>query len=149
MQDFIKRQALTQAQDVIWRDMDAFEHINNAVYFRYFEDIRIAFFDEIGVMAYKDGHGIGPILASTQCQFLAPLSYPDHIHIGVRIDEPEGKRLPMHYEVYSEKLARVVARGEGLVIFYDYNSNCSTAIPDELKHGMNKLRAKQENSNAD
>jgi acyl-CoA thioester hydrolase len=100
-------------------------------------------------MAYKESHGIGPILASTQCQFLAPLAYPDRIHIGVRIDEPEGKRLPMHYEVFSEKLGRVAARGEGLVVFYDYNNACSTNIPEALKLKMNALRERQETHDED
>ena len=37
------------SQDIIWGDMDAFGHVNNTVYFRYFEDARIAYFDQIGV----------------------------------------------------------------------------------------------------
>ena len=78
-QRFIEEYAVIVKQDVIWGDMDAFSHVNNTVYFRYFEDARMAFFEKTGVIAHMDSTNIGPILASTQCQFRAPLSYPDHI----------------------------------------------------------------------
>ena len=65
-------------QDVIWGDMDAFGHVNNTVYFRYFEDARIAYFDEIGINDFKEKSQLGPILATTHCNFKCPLEYPDH-----------------------------------------------------------------------
>lgn len=38
------------SQDLIWGDMDAFEHVNNTVYFRYFEDARLAYFEKLGML---------------------------------------------------------------------------------------------------
>ena len=43
-----KEYPLVLSEDVIWGDMDAYGHVNNKVYFRYFEDARIAYFDRIG-----------------------------------------------------------------------------------------------------
>ena len=42
------------SQDIIWGDMDAFGHINNTVYFRYFENVRIEYFNRIGVLEQKE-----------------------------------------------------------------------------------------------
>jgi len=50
-------------QDIIWGDMDAFGHINNTVYFRYFENARIEYFNRIGVLEQKKQLGVGPIAA--------------------------------------------------------------------------------------
>ena len=104
---------------VIWGDMDAYEHVNNTVYFRYFESARIAFFDQLKFKEVKDETGIGPILASTQCRFRIPLTYPDTVSIGARVTDVEGDRFTMHYRVVSHQHKKIAAEGEGLLIAYD------------------------------
>ena len=51
------------AQAIQWGEMDAANHINNTVYFRYFESARIEFFNQMGFMDFTGDDGIGPILA--------------------------------------------------------------------------------------
>jgi acyl-CoA thioester hydrolase len=51
---------------VAWGDMDAFGHVNNVVYFRYFESARIACFEAVDYMASAAHSGLGPILAATE-----------------------------------------------------------------------------------
>jgi acyl-CoA thioester hydrolase len=142
---FLHDYALTIEQDVIWGDMDAFEHVNNTVYFRYFEDIRIQFFEKTGVMKHMDATNVGPILASTGCQFRAPLAFPDKISIGTRISElPNNgeKRFTMEYAVYSESQDCIACKGDGLVVFYDYQANKSCEIPVTLIETFKKLQNK-------
>ena len=55
-------------QDVIWGDMDAYGHVNNTVYFRYFEDARIAYLDKIGAHEVKEKFNLGPILATARSE---------------------------------------------------------------------------------
>ena len=124
------------SQDVIWGDMDAFEHVNNTVFFRYFEDARWEFFNRFGVNEYKAKHNVGPILATTQCDFKLPLTYPDHIHIGARYTVLSPKKIGMEYVVYSEKLDGIVAEGEGLLVYYDYDKGRSCEIPGEILEGL-------------
>ena len=127
---------VTIERPVTWGSMDAFQHVNNTVYFRYFEDVRIAYFEETGITAYMQEHGIGPILASTQCRFKLPLSYPDTVWIGTRILEIGDDRFRMEYVVFSEQHQRVAAVGEGLIVSYDYNQNQKTTIPPEWLTAM-------------
>ena len=139
---FFQEYPLSIEQDVIWGDMDAFQHVNNAVYFRYFEDIRLNFFEKTSVMSYMNTHKIGPILASTQCQFRAPLTYPDHIHIAARLlSNPKAgdKRFTMEYAVYSDAQDCIAAKGEGLVVYYDYSKNESCEIPDAIRDSFASL----------
>ena len=134
---FLKEYPLVVKQDVIWGDMDAFGHINNTVFFRYFENARMAFFEKTQVNQHKAATQIGPILASTQCQFRAPLTFPDHIIIGTRIANLDSlvsgeKRFTMEYAVFSESQDCIAAKGEGLIVYYDYTQGKSTAVPDTL-----------------
>ena len=123
-------------QDVIWGDMDAFEHVNNTVFFRYFEDARWEFFNRFGVNEYKAKHNVGPILAATNCNFKLPLTFPDRIHIGARYTIPSSKKISMEYIVHSEKHDGIAAEGEGLLIYYDYGQGRSCEIPDEVLESL-------------
>jgi acyl-CoA thioester hydrolase len=126
---------------VAWGEMDAFQHVNNTVYFKYFESARIAYFDEVGVNDEMKRSNIGPILASTQCRFKAPLTYPDNISIATRVTEISDDRFTMKYYVKSHNSGRIAAEGEGLIVFYDYNNNCKHAIPEQLKERIMELES--------
>jgi acyl-CoA thioester hydrolase len=128
-------------QEVIWGDMDAFGHVNNTVYFRYFEDARMAFFECCGANEHKAKTRIGPILASTQCDFRAPLSYPDHIRIVTWAEEFRPRRFSMRYRVFSVSQSRLVAEGSGLVVFYDYAQGQSCEIPADIVERIQHLHA--------
>jgi len=124
---------------VIWGDMDAYEHVNNTVYFRYFESARIAFFDQLKFKDVKDETGIGPILASTQCRFRIPLTYPDTVSIGARVSDVQGDRFTMHYRVVSHQHKKIAAEGEGLLIAYDYKALTKAALPEIIFQRIQKL----------
>lgn len=128
------------SQNLIWGDMDSFEHINNATYFRYFEDVRMAFFGKLNMIEYKNETHIGPILASTRCDFRVPLTYPDTIQIGTLVEDIETKRFNMKYVVYSEQLKKVAAEGDGLIVYYDYLREKSCEIPEAVLSSINNLQ---------
>jgi acyl-CoA thioester hydrolase len=140
MEDLRKEFPLVLTQDLVWSDMDAFKHVNNAVYFRFFENARIAYFEQVGLIAYKEETQIGPILASTSCNFRAPLTFPDTIQIGARIESIRPKTFQMKYAVYSENLERLAAEGEGLIVFYDYRLGESCEIPATIVSAINALQ---------
>ena len=71
---------------VAWGEMDAFQHVNNTVYFRYFESGRIAYFEHSGWTTRERTGDIGPILASVTCRFKFPLTFPDRVLVGTRAD---------------------------------------------------------------
>ena len=132
MKQLEKEYPVVLGQDVIWGDMDAFGHINNTVYFRYFEDARIAYFDRIGVHEQKKQFDTGPILARTHCNFRLPLDYPDRVHIAARSNILSPKKFNMEYAVFSEKHGSITADGEGLMVYYDYANGKSCEIPGAI-----------------
>jgi acyl-CoA thioester hydrolase len=118
---------------VAWGEMDAFQHLNNVVYFRYFESARIAYFEKMDVLDLMNKTGIGPILASTSCKFRTPLTYPDKVLIGAKVTNIEEDRFTMNYLVVSTRLQKVAAEGDGLIVAFNYRENKKAIISDELR----------------
>ena len=124
---------------VAWGEMDALRHVNNIVYFRYFESARMAYFTRLDIWDYMEETGVGPILASTACQFRLPLTYPDTVSVGTGISEVGSDRFVMKYVVVSHGHAKVAAEGEGLVVSYDYRALKKAPLPDEIKRRIERL----------
>ena len=137
--EFSSRFCITSNQSIIWGDMDAFQHINNTVYFRYFEDVRMEYFEKTGINQLMENQKIGAILGTTECKYLAPLTFPDNIILGTNVTQVKEKRFTMVYEMYSEKLAKVIAVGSGEIIYFDYIGNKTCVIPDEIKQKIMEL----------
>lgn len=133
MHDALKEFPLVIELPVAWGEMDSFGHVNNVIYFKYFENARIAYFDKVGMLSQMAEHDMGPILGSTSCRFKAPLNYPDKVFVGARIRGLLEDRFHQSYVVFSEKLGRVAAVGDGTIVYYNYRSATKVAIPDELR----------------
>ena len=119
-----------------WGQMDSFAHVNNTQYFRWFEDVRMAYFEASGILEHMTQHQVGPILARTQCRFMAPLTYPDTVHLGTRVSEIGDDRFTMLYRVVSEARDVVAAEGDGRIVMLDYNANCKAPIPESIRAWM-------------
>lgn len=126
---------------VAWGEMDAFQHVNNVVYFRYFESARIAYFDRIGYTSLAKDSGLGPILAETSCRFRSALTYPDHISVGARVANIESDQFMMEYAVASAGSARVAATGNGLVVSYDYAGRRRVPLPKNISEAIASLES--------
>src|SRR5438874_13820945 len=100
-------------QNVIWGEMDAYQHVNNVVYFRYFENARLEYIRRLDWFAFEDETGIGPILASTQARFRRALTYPDAIAIGAKLLKLEEDRFDLEHKIVSEAQGEVVTQGQG------------------------------------
>lgn len=124
---------------VAWGEMDAFQHVNNIVYFRYFESVRMACFERIGLTEMLESEGVGPILASTQCRFRLPLTYPDTVAVGARIEDVSEDRFTMRYRVVSHRHGRIAADGDGLIVTYDYRAGTKVPVPEELRRRIAEL----------
>ena len=126
-------------EKVVWGEMDAFQHVNNTVYFRYFESARMAYYESIGAINYFKTHNAGPILASTSCNFRAPLTYPDNIKIAVKVDQIWEKRFNMKIVIHSENLDRIAADGDGMTVYVDYSMGKSCPIPESILTSIKQL----------
>ena len=128
-------------QPVSWGEMDAFGHVNNIVYFRYFESARIAYFQRIGLSDKINRSKIGPILAETKCRFRAALTFPDFITIGARVTDIQADRFLMQYAVASYCTGGIAAEGSGLVVSYNYETSTKAALPTKIAQNIRDLES--------
>jgi acyl-CoA thioester hydrolase len=127
-------------QNVAWGEMDAYGHVNNIVYFRYFENARLEFFRRLGWPVGERPGGVGPILAATQCRFRKPLSWPDAIAIGARVADMSDDRFTMEHLILSQKWGGIVAEGTALIVTYDYAANAKAMIPDDVRRRIEAMQ---------
>jgi acyl-CoA thioester hydrolase len=130
--DLLKDYPVVVDLPVVWGEMDALAHVNNVVYFRYFETSRIAYFEKMKLWLYMETTGIGPILASTWCRFKAPLAYPDTVSVATRVTLIEKDRFKMAHAIVSHRLEKVAAEGEGVLVTYNYTEKQKVPMPEDL-----------------
>ncbi len=141
MQELLKAYPVIIKTPVAWGEMDSLQHVNNIIYFRYFESARMMYFDKLDLWNYMKETGVGPILASTQCKFRIPLTYPDTVSVGTRITTIEEDRFLMKYLVVSQEHQKIAAEGEGLIVSYDYHEKKKTRLPDEIRERIKALES--------
>jgi acyl-CoA thioester hydrolase len=117
---------------VLWGHMDAFQHVNNTVYFRFFESARIVYGDRVGMYKFLKEDGIGPILAATGCNYLKPLRYPDTVRIGCSTVRISASEMEQEYGLYSQRLKRIAATGTAKIVAYDYTQLKRSQFPELL-----------------
>lgn len=139
MTDALKDYPVVIRENVRWGDLDAFEHVNNTVYFQYFESVRIKLFERIGFFPHPRDGKVGPIMGALNCRFRRPLRYPDVIQIGAKVTTVQDDRMETAYIIFSETLNAVAAEGTGLVVAYDYAANARGALPAAVKAAIAAL----------
>jgi acyl-CoA thioester hydrolase len=126
---------------VLWGQMDALGHVNNTVYFRYFESARIDYLRRLGMLAGKEQGTITPILASTRCDFLRPLTFPDQVVVGARVARIGRTSFTMHYRITSRAQGQVAARGEGVLVLLDPRSGRPVEVDPSIREAIDRLEA--------
>jgi acyl-CoA thioester hydrolase len=122
---------------VIFRDCDAFGHVNNAVYLTYFEWARAQLWFAItGVEALPIN--IGFIVARAEVDFRAQIAV-EPIDICIRIGEMRNSSFDTHYEI-RKRSGDVAATGKVVVVLFDWTTNAKMPISDELRQKVLDFR---------
>lgn len=127
---------------VQWGDQDAFGHVNNTVYLRWFESARIAYGNRAGLSQMMESQQIGPILAAVGCNYRKQLTFPDTVYIGARITRIGRTSLTMEHCVISEALRARAADGDSTVVVFDYAANKPTPMPDVLRKAIEQIEGR-------
>src|SRR5438128_9386623 len=105
---------------IYWGEMDAYRHVNNTVYFRYFENSRLEYLGRLDWFSFEEETGIGPILAATQARFRRPLTFPDTISVGARVVRIDSDRLHLEHLIVSHAQNAVVTEGQATLVTFHY-----------------------------
>lgn len=129
---------------VHWGEMDAYQHVNNTVYLRWFETGRAAYFDRAGIWTLGSAPtGVGPIFHSVQCRYRIPVTYPDEVEIGVRVEAVSEDRFVVHHAVFSKEHGRVAAEGQGVVVSFDYGAQRKAPLPAAWREAFEAIEGRR------
>ena len=117
---------------VAWGEQDAFGHLNNVVFFRFFESVRMHYLDRIGVLRSHNEQGLGVILTSTTCDFKKPVEWPARLTVRSGCTAVGNTSFTMAYEIANEQGA-VVATGTSVQVMFDYRQQVKARIPDAIR----------------
>lgn len=126
---------------VQWGEMDAYGHVNNTVFFRYFESARVQYLEDCGFLTAYEREKVGAILHSIACRFRRPLFYPDTALVATRMTDLATDRFTLAYRLVSEAQQVIVAEGDSVVVSYDYTTRQVAPIPDYVRNGIQRLEA--------
>jgi len=114
-----------------FRDIDSMGHVNNAVFFTFFEEGRKAFLNKILNISDPDDYNF--ILAHISCDYLKPVKINDQITLQLWIGKTGSKSFTFIYKlINTEDDLLVYAQGESAQVFFDYKKNCTIQIPNEF-----------------
>ncbi len=110
---------------VRFRDIDAMDHVNSAVYFSYLEQARAAFFQEV-VGERLDR--VDTVIVTQELTYHAPVELGEEVRVELTLGDLGESSLPMEYEVYGDD--ELAATGESVQVTYDREAGASMPIPE-------------------
>ena len=112
-----------------WGDMDAMGHINNTVYFRYFEIARLDWIFKVG--ASTDLTGQGPVIVNAFCNFLRQLEFPGDVLVKQYVAHPGRSSFDTYLTLERTDQPGVIwAEGGAKTVWTDYRAKKSVPMPD-------------------
>jgi acyl-CoA thioester hydrolase len=115
-----------------WGDMDAMNHLNNAMYFRYLETVRIEWMNSIGCA--PDAAGEGPVIVNAFCNFYKQLQYPGDVLIKMYVSDPGRTTFETWGTMELVGTQDVIcAAGGATTIWVDFPAQKAKALPDWLR----------------
>lgn len=117
---------------VRWGDMDAYGHLNNTIYFRFFEQARVEWMEQLGFPVRPDAED-GVVIVNTDCTFLLPVNYPATVTIRLFGGQPGRSSLMTWYELHVEGDDRLYAEGSAKVVWMNNASGTSAPLPERVR----------------
>ncbi|GIU13979.1 thioesterase [Shewanella sp. c952] len=132
MDKFLEQYPINTSINVAWGEMDALQHVNNVVYFRYFETARIDFFNQINLLEDLQKTAVGPVISENQARYKRPVTFPDTLVVGVSISDINDDRFMMHYHVFSQTQQAVTTIGSSQVVMFNFKTGQKAQLTPQL-----------------
>jgi acyl-CoA thioester hydrolase len=113
-----------------WRDLDAFNHVNNANFLTYLEEARIRWFNSIGEAWVTDT--FAPLLAAVQMNYRLPIPYPATLTVELVAERIGTTSLTIGHRIASADGATLYADGHAVVVWIDRASQRPIPLPDPV-----------------
>ncbi len=115
-----------------WMDNDVYRHVNNVVYYSYFDTAVNRMLIEEGVLDIETSTVVG-LVVETACKYFSPIAFPDDVHAGVRVAHLGRSSVRYEIGLFRNDADTASAQGHFVHVYVDRASNRPTALPERLR----------------
>ncbi|MFS2122711.1 acyl-CoA thioesterase [Pseudomonas sp. Pseusp97] len=127
-----------QGIDTRWHDNDIYGHVNNVVYYGYFDSTVNRYLIERGGLDIHAGEVVGFVVHSA-CDYHAPVAFPDHLEVGLRVARLGNSSVHYQLAVFVRGEDLACASGNFVHVFVNRATNRPVSIPDSLRAALQAL----------
>jgi acyl-CoA thioester hydrolase len=121
-----------------WIDSDVYGHVNNAVYYSYFDTVVNDYLIRAGVLDFEHGATIG-LVVQTQCNYFAPIVFPQHVEAGLRVARLGATSVRYDVGLFVDGRDDSCAQGHFVHVYVDRDTRRPVALPDDLRAALAPL----------
>ena len=121
-----------------WADNDAYGHVNNTVYYEWFDTAVNAWLVEAGLLDIEKGDPIG-LVVETGCAYFSPLSFPGDVEVGIAVERLGNSSVTYRIGVFDAGSAEASAQGHFTHVYVDRQSRRPAALPSEWRDKLEKI----------
>ena len=115
-----------------WMDNDTYGHVNNVIYYSFFDTAVNGFLIENGALDIRDGDTIG-LVVETHCEYFASLSFPDLVEAGIAVSKIGNSSVRYEIGLFAEGEEEPAAQGYFVHVYVDKDTRRPTSLPETLK----------------
>lgn len=122
-----------------WMDNDQYGHVNNAVYYSYFDTAVNGYLIEASGHDVRDLHAIG-VVAETSCRFISELDFPDTIHAGIALEKLGNSSVVYRIGLFRNQEVEPAAIGRFVHVYVDATTRRPVPIPAQVRAALQALQ---------
>jgi acyl-CoA thioester hydrolase len=123
-----------------WSDNDAYGHVNNVVYYSWFDSAVNAWLIEAGLLDVAAGDPIG-LVVETSCRFARPLAYPEPVEIGLAVERVGTSSVAYRLGVFAADSADAAAEGRFVHVYVDRETRRPASLPEAWRKKLIEIAA--------
>jgi acyl-CoA thioester hydrolase len=121
-----------------WADNDAYGHVNNTIYYQWFDSAVNGWLVEQGLLEIRDGDPIA-LVVETRCAYFAPLEFPQNVEVGLCLAQLGRSSMRYRIGVFAEGADRAAAQGEFVHVMVDRGSRRPVEIPSDWRGSLDAI----------
>lgn len=122
-----------------WMDNDVYGHVNNVVYYAYFDTAVNAYLMDKGVLDPQKSAVIG-LVVETQCNYHASLAFPDVVEAGIRVAKLGNSSVRYEVGIFKAGAPQAAATGHFVHVYVDRQTRRPVPVPDAMRAALESLR---------
>lgn len=122
-----------------WRDNDVYGHVNNVVYYSWFDTVVNGYLLEQNVLDFKDGEVVG-LVVETQCNYFKPVAYPDKITAALAVTKVGNSSVRYEIGIFNGDEPDASAAGHFVHVYVDAVSHKPVPVPGKLRTVLAKIQ---------